>query len=166
MDFDLSEDQLAYQDAARRFAQNELAPHAARWDAEAHFPTDVIARAGELGFCGLYTPVEAAGMGLSRLDAAIIFEELAAGCTSTAAYLTIHNMATWMIANWGGAQLKQAWSEPLAMGRRLASYALTEPNAGSDAASLATRAVRDGDSYLLNGGKVFTSGAGDTTSWW
>jgi alkylation response protein AidB-like acyl-CoA dehydrogenase len=162
MDFDLNEDQLAYQDAARRFAQNELAPHAACWDAESHFPTDVIARAGELGFCGLYTPAEAAGMGLSRLDAAIVFEELAAGCTSTAAYLTIHNMATWMIATWGGQRLRAAWSEPLAMGRRLASYALTEPNAGSDAASLATRAVRDGDSYVLNGGKVFTSGAGDT----
>ena len=162
MNFELSEDQRAYQDAARRFAESELAPHAAAWDAEAHFPTDVIARAGDLGFCGLYTPAEAGGLGLSRLDAAIVFEELAAGCTSTTAYLTIHNMATWMIARWGSARLKADWAETLAMGRRLASYALTEPNAGSDAASLRTRAVRDGEGYVLNGGKVFTSGAGDT----
>ena len=162
MNFELTEDQVAYQDAARSFAQNELAPKAAEWDAEAHFPTDVIARAGDLGFCSIYTPEDAGGMGLPRLDAAIIFEELAAGCTSTAAYLTIHNMATWMIATWGTDALKAEWSEPLALGKRLASYALTEPNAGSDAASLRTRAVRDGDHYVLNGGKVFTSGAGDT----
>jgi hypothetical protein len=162
MDFQLSEDQAAYQDAARSFAQNELAPYAAQWDAEAHFPKDVIAKAGELGFCGLYTPEDAGGLGLSRLDSAIVFEELAAGCTSTGAYLTIHNMATWMIATWGTDALKGEWAEPLALGKRLASYALTEPNAGSDAASLRTRAERDGDHYVLNGGKVFTSGAGDT----
>ena len=162
MDFELSEDQAAYQDAARTFARNELAPRAAEWDAQAHFPTDVIAQAGELGFCGLYTPEAAGGLGLSRLDAAIVFEELAAGCTSTAAYLTIHNMAAWMIATWGSEALKSEWAESLALGQRLASYALTEPNAGSDAASLRTRAVRDGDSYVLNGGKAFTSGAGDT----
>jgi hypothetical protein len=162
MHFELTEDQAAYQDAARSFARNELAPHAARWDAEAHFPTDVIAKAGDLGFCGLYTPEESGGLGLSRLDSAIVFEELAAGCTSTAAYLTIHNMATWMIATWGTEALKARWAEPLALGQRLASYALTEPNAGSDAASLRTRAVREGNHYVLNGGKVFTSGAGDT----
>ena len=162
MDFELNEDQAAYQDAARTFARNELAPRAAEWDAQAHFPTDVIAQAGDLGFCGLYTPEAAGGLGLSRLDSAIVFEALAGGCTSTAAYLTIHNMATWMMATWGTETLKHEWATPLALGQRLASYALTEPNAGSDAASLRTRAVRDGDSYVLNGGKVFTSGAGDT----
>jgi len=162
MDFELSEDQQAYQEAARTFARNELAPHAAAWDEHAHFPVDVIQRAGDMGFCGLYTPEEAGGLGLSRLDSAIVFEELAAGCTSTAAYLTIHNMASWMIATWGTQALRDAWCEPLATGRRLASYALTESGSGSDAASLRTRAERDGDAYVLTGDKMFTSGAGDT----
>ncbi|SDF98150.1 hypothetical protein SAMN05216241_10418 [Limimonas halophila] len=162
MDFELSEDQQAYQESARTFARNELAPHAADWDERAHFPIDVIQRAGEMGFCGLYTPEEAGGLGLSRLDSAIIFEELAGGCTSTAAYLTIHNMASWMVATWGSAALRAAWCEPLTQGQRLASYALTEAGSGSDAASLRTRAVRDGDAYVLTGDKMFTSGAGDT----
>jgi hypothetical protein len=162
MDFELSDDQQAYQESARTFARNELAPHAAEWDERAHFPVEVIRRAGEMGFCGLYTPEEAGGLGLSRLDSAIVFEELAGGCTSTAAYLTIHNMASWMVATWGSAALRAAWCEPLTQGQRLASYALTEAGSGSDAASLRTRAVRDGDAYVLTGDKMFTSGAGDT----
>lgn len=158
MDFALTEDQSAFQEAARDFARNELAPHAARWDTECIFPTDVIAHAGELGFCGVYTPEAVGGLGLSRLDAAIIFEELAGGCTSTTAYLTIHNMATWMIATWGGEALKAQWGEALSAGQKLASYCLTEAGAGSDAASLRTSARRDGDDYVVNGGKVQLGG--------
>ncbi|MGD8710667.1 MAG: acyl-CoA dehydrogenase family protein [Ectothiorhodospiraceae bacterium] len=162
MDFSLSEEQTAFQDAARDFARNELAPNAARWDAECIFPKDVIAQAGELGFCGVYSPEAVGGLGLSRLDAAIIFEELAGGCTSTTAFITIHNMATWMVASWGTDAIKTEWGEALTSGQKLASYCLTEPGAGSDAASLRTTAKRDGDDYVLNGGKVFSSGAGDT----
>ncbi|WP_395826889.1 acyl-CoA dehydrogenase family protein [Collimonas sp.] len=162
MDFELSEEQRAFQQSARDFSRGELAPHAARWDAEAIFPTEVIGRAGELGFCGLYTPEEVGGLGLSRLDASIVFEELARGCTSTAAYLTIHNMVSWMIANWATPAVKQAWCAKLASGQKLGSYCLTEAGAGSDAAPLKTSAeLRDGD-YVINGSKAFISGAGAT----
>src|SRR6056297_364286 len=132
MDFELNEDQRAFQEAARDFAARELAPNAAHWDAEAIFPRRTLEMAGELGFCSIYTPEEWGGLGLSRLDAAIIFEALAGGCTSTAAFLTIHNMATWMVATWGGDELREAWCDGLTTGRRLASYCLTEPGAGSD----------------------------------
>ena len=162
MDFSLNEDQLAFQQTARAFARNELAPHAARWDQESIFPKEVIAKAGELGFCGLYIPESAGGLGLSRLDAAVVFEELAHGCTSTTAFLTIHNMATWMIANWGSKELVGRWCPALSAGRQLASYCLTEPGAGSDAANLSTTARQDSDSYVLNGAKAFISGAGET----
>lgn len=162
MDFGLDETQRALRQAARDFAAKTLAPGAPVWDAEAHFPIDVIRQAGELGFCGLYTSEAEGGLGLSRLDAALIFEALAAGCTSTAAYLSIHNMVTWMIAAFAAEAVRRAWSAPLASGQRLASYCLTEPGAGSDAAALATRAHRDGDTYVLSGTKVFISGAGDT----
>lgn len=162
MDFTLNEDQLAFQNTARAFAKNELAPNAARWDEEAVFPKDVIAKAGELGFCALYIPQEAGGLGLSRLDAAIVFEELAAGCTSTAAFITIHNMASWMIATWGTRVAIDRWCPTLTQGKQLASYCLTEPGAGSDAANLATRADRNGDHYIMNGAKAFISGAGAT----
>ncbi|HLQ85399.1 MAG TPA: acyl-CoA dehydrogenase family protein [Salinisphaeraceae bacterium] len=162
MDFELDETQQAMREAAREFAASAMAPHAAEWDAESIFPTDVIAQAGELGFCGLYTPEERGGLGLSRLDAAVIFEELAAGCTSTAAYISIHNMATWMVAAFGAEELTEAWCPALAAGEKLASYCLTEPGAGSDAGSLKTSARRDGDDYVLNGSKAFISGAGDT----
>lgn len=162
MDFAPTEDQIAFQDAARDFARHELAPNAARWDAECLFPKDVIALAGELGFCAVYTPKEMGGLGLSRLDATFIFEELAAGCTSTAAYMTIHNMATWMIATWGSDALKTAWGEGLSRARTLTSYCLTEPGAGSDAASLRTTARRTAQHYRLDGTKVFSSGAGAT----
>jgi alkylation response protein AidB-like acyl-CoA dehydrogenase len=162
MDFTLDEDQVAFQDSARAFARNELAPHAARWDAEAVFPKDVIAAAGKLGFCGLYVPESAGGLALSRLDAAIVFEELAAGCTSTAAFISIHNMATWMIANWGTPEAIAEWCPTLTQGAKLVSYCLTEPGAGSDAANLATSARRDGSDYVINGAKAFISGAGAT----
>ena len=162
MDFELSDEQREFQDAARAFAAGELAPHAAHWDAEAIFPVETIARAGEMGFCGLYTPQRWGGLGLSRQDAAIVFEELAGGCTSTTAYITIHNMATWMLSRWGQEALCDAWVPALAAGRKLASYCLTEPQSGSDAASLRTRAVRDGEHYVLNGTKAFISGAGQT----
>ena len=162
MDFALNDEQLAFQQAARDFSRRELAPHAARWDAEEMFPREVIAKAGELGFCGLYTPEALGGLGLPRLDSSLIFEELAAGCTSTTAFITIHNMATWMVATWGQQAVSQQWVPKLAAGERLASYCLTEPGAGSDAASLKTRAEKRGDRYLLNGAKVFISGAGAT----
>lgn len=162
MNFSLSEDQLAYQDAARAFAQGEMAPHAARWDEEKYFPREVIRAAGAMGFCGMYSPEAFGGLGLSRLDTTLILEELAAGCTSTAAFISIHNMATWMLCSWGGDSVKAEWAQALTSGDKLASYCLTEPNAGSDAGALRSTAVRDGDDYVINGGKMFISGAGST----
>ncbi|WP_243977964.1 acyl-CoA dehydrogenase family protein [Vibrio natriegens] len=162
MDFELNEDQIAFADAAKQFAEQMLAPHAAEWDEKQHFPKDVLRQAGELGFLSIYTPPEHGGLGLSRLDAAIIFEQLAMGCTATTAFMTIHNMATWMITSFAKPEVAQLFSGELITGEKLASYCLTEPNAGSDAASLTTSAVRDGDEFVLNGAKVFISGAGDT----
>ncbi len=162
MDFQLNEDQLAFQQAARDFARGEMAPHAAHWDEEKIFPRDVLSKAGELGFCGMYSPEIDGGMGLSRLDTSIILEELSSACTSTAAFISIHNMATWMICTWGQEKLKNAWAANLTSGEKLASYCLTEPNAGSDAGSLRTTAKRDGDFYVINGSKMFISGAGAT----
>jgi alkylation response protein AidB-like acyl-CoA dehydrogenase len=162
MEFDLNDEQREFQRAARAFAAGELAPNAARWDADAHFSREVIAKAGEIGFCGLYTPQRWGGLGLSRLDAAIVFEELAAGCTSTTAYITIHNMATWMVSRWGNEEICEQWVPRLASGEKLASYCLTEAHAGSDAAALRTRAVRDGEHYVIDGGKAFISGGGRT----
>ncbi|CAH9060919.1 Acyl-CoA dehydrogenase [Pseudoalteromonas holothuriae] len=162
MDFNLNEDQQAFAETAYQFAMSELAPNAALWDREHIFPKDVIKKAGELGFCGLYTPEEAGGLGLSRLDSSIIFEQLSMGCTATTAMLTIHNMATWMIASFGTDAIKSAYIDQLVMGELLASYCLTEPGSGSDAASLKTKAVKEGDEYVLNGSKMFISGAGET----
>ncbi|MCD5330008.1 acyl-CoA dehydrogenase family protein [Chromobacterium piscinae] len=162
MNFELNEDQTAFQQSARDFAERELAPHAAEWDAESLFPLDVIRKSGDMGFLGLYTPEAYGGLGLSRLDSAIVFEELAAGCTSTAAYLTIHNMVSWMIASFGSKQLAEQWVPKMVTGEALGSYCLTEPGAGSDAASLKTRAEKKGEVYVLNGGKMFISGAGST----
>ncbi|MCJ8298645.1 MAG: acyl-CoA dehydrogenase family protein, partial [Pseudomonadales bacterium] len=162
MDFELNEDQLAYSDMAKAFAENELAPNAAHWDEQQHFPVDVLKRAGEMGLCGLYTPEEGGGLGLSRLDSSIIFEQMAAGCTATTAYLTIHNMVSWMLSTFATDRCKAQWSEALSSGDKLGSYCLTEPNAGSDAASLKTNARKQGDKYIINGGKVFISGAGET----
>lgn len=162
MNFDLTDDQLAFEDTARQFAQQELAPNAAMWDKEHYFPVEAIRKAGELGFCGLYAPESAGGLGLSRLDSSIIFEQLAMGCTTTTAMLTIHNMATWMIATWGTEEVKNTWCDSLVSGNKLASYCLTEPGAGSDAASLKTKATKENGGYVLNGSKVFISGAGST----
>jgi alkylation response protein AidB-like acyl-CoA dehydrogenase len=162
MDFELSQEQRAFQQAARAFAAREFAPHAARWDAEGHFPKESIAQAGELGFCGLYADAAYGGMGLSRLDATVVFEELAAACPSTAAFVTIHNMATWMVTAFARQEVASHWGPLLTSGRGLASYCLTEPGAGSDAAALKTSARRDGDAYVLNGSKAFISGAGAT----
>lgn len=162
MNFELNDDQLAFQQLARDFAARELAPHAARWDADAHFPVEVFRQGGELGFCGLYSPPEQGGLGLTRLDSAIVFEELAAADPSTAAFFTIHNMATWMLCGWGQPDLKAEWGAALTSGAKLASYCLTEPDAGSDAANLKTSARRDGDAYVLKGSKSFISGAGST----
>ncbi|WP_372738990.1 acyl-CoA dehydrogenase family protein [Neptunomonas sp.] len=162
MDFELNEDQIAFSDMARSFAQNEMEPHAAEWDQQQIFPVDVLQKAGELGFCGLYSPEDVGGLGLGRLDSSIIFEQLAMGCTSTTAFITIHNMATWMIADFGNEETRQFWCPDLTAGQKLASYCLTEPNAGSDAASLKTTARKDADEYVLNGSKIFISGAGAT----
>jgi len=162
MDFSLTDDQKALIAAAEDFAKAELAGHAAEWDATSHFPVEVIRRAGEAGFLGLYTPEAHGGMGLSRLDASLIFERLAQGCVSTTAYLTIHNMVTWMVASWGDDALRDAWVLGMVSGEYLGSYCLTEPGAGSDAANLTTRAIRDGAHYVLSGSKMFISGAGST----
>lgn len=162
MDFELTEDQRAFADTARQFAQAELAPHAAHWDAEAIFPREAIAKAGELGFCGLYAPENAGGLQLPRLDATLVFEELAAVDPSTTAFITIHNMATWMLGTWATPEVRAQWGEPLTSGQKLASYCLTEPGAGSDAASLKTRAELVGNEYVINGAKAFISGAGAT----
>ncbi|VWX62807.1 Acryloyl-CoA reductase (NADH) [Burkholderiales bacterium 8X] len=162
MDFELSEEQHAFARTAREFANSEFAPHAARWDAEGIFPKAEIAKAGELGFCGLYAPERAGGLGLPRLDATLVFEEMAAVDPSTTAFITIHNMATWMLGTWGTDAVCARWGEELTSGRKLASYCLTEPGAGSDAAALKTRAELQGSDYLINGGKAFISGAGST----
>ena len=162
MNFDLTEEQQMFADTAKQFSDSELLPNAAKWDQEHIFPKDIIAQAGELGFCALYTPEEVGGLNLSRLDASIIFEQLAMGCTTTTAMMTIHNMAIWMISTWGTSSIKDAWCPSLVTGEKIASYCLTEPGSGSDAASLSTSAKKDGDHYLVNGSKVFISGAGST----
>jgi len=162
MNFDLTEDQQMFADLAKQYSDSELLPNAAKWDLEHIFPKNVITKAGELGFCGLYAPESAGGLGLSRLDSSIIFEQLSMGCTTTTAMMTIHNMATWMIATWGTESIKDNWCPTLVTGEKLASYCLTEPGSGSDAASLSTTAKKDGDHYLVNGSKVFISGAGET----
>ncbi|WP_271270787.1 acyl-CoA dehydrogenase family protein [Aliamphritea hakodatensis] len=162
MDFELNEDQLAFSDMASTFAENELQPHAGEWDQQQIFPVDVLRAAGELGFCGLYSHEDVGGLGLSRLDASIIFEQLAMGCTSTTAYLTIHNMVAWMISEFGNEDTRQQWCPDLTSGQKLGSYCLTEPNAGSDAAHLKTTARQEGSDYILNGSKIFISGAGSS----
>lgn len=162
MDFELSDEQRLFTDSARAFAARELTPHAADWDREHHFPIEVIRRAAEQGYLALYLREEDGGLGLSRLSSSLIFEQLAAGCVATTAYLTIHNMATWMLASFADQALKDAWLPGLINGQSLASYCLTEPDAGSDAANLRTRARRDGGDYVIDGSKCFISGAGST----
>jgi hypothetical protein len=160
MDFELGEEQRAIRDMARQFAADELAPHAAAWDAESRFPIPTLRRAAELGMAGIYVREASGGSGLGRLEAALIFEELAAGCTSTAAYLSIHNMVAWMIDRFGDDAQRGRWLPDMLTMARLGSYCLTEPGAGSDAASLRATARRDGDDYVLDGSKAFISGGG------
>jgi len=160
MDFGLTEEQRAFETLARTFARDQLMPYARRWDEEEIFPVETLQAAAALGFGGIYVREDAGGSALSRLDAAIIFEELAQGCTSTAAYLSIHNMAAWMIDAFGNQAQRSRFLPKLTRMEHFASYCLTEPGAGSDAASLATRAERDGGHYVLNGTKAFISGAG------
>ncbi|MGD8810376.1 MAG: acyl-CoA dehydrogenase family protein [Gammaproteobacteria bacterium] len=157
---ELTEDQIAFQEVARNFARNRMLPHAGEWDEKKIFPEDVLREAAGLGFAGIYIDEAAGGSGLTRLDAAIIFEELAAACPSTAAYISIHNMATWMIARFGNDEQRERLVPKLLTMEHFASYCLTEPGAGSDAASLRTKAERDGDHYVLNGTKAFISGGG------
>jgi alkylation response protein AidB-like acyl-CoA dehydrogenase len=160
MDSILTEEQRAFRDTAREFAARALAPHAARWDEERIFPVEALRAAAALGFGGIYVREDVGGAGLSRLDAALIFEELAAACPSTAAYISIHNMAAWMIDRFGGETQRKRFCLRLAAMEHFASYCLTEPGAGSDAASLSTRAEKKGDRYILNGAKAFISGGG------
>jgi alkylation response protein AidB-like acyl-CoA dehydrogenase len=158
--FSLGEDQIALRDMARAFADDVFAPSALAWDEARHFPVAEMRKAAELGMGGVYISEDVGGSGLSRLDAALIFEALATGCPTVAAYMSIHNMAAWMIDAYGSDAQRKTWLPRLCSMELLASYCLTEPGAGSDAAALTTRAQRDGDDYLLNGQKQFISGAG------
>lgn len=160
MDFQLSEEQTLIQDMARQFSDNELAPHAQKWDEEKTLDRSVFQKAADLGFMGIYTGEEHGGTALSRLDSVIAFEQLARGDISHTAMITIHNMATWMIDTYGRDDLRARFVPKLTSSEYISSYCLTEPGAGSDAGSLSTKAVRDGDDYVLNGTKTFISGAG------
>lgn len=160
--FELNEDQGVIQQMASDFATAEVAPHALDWDREKHFPVDVLRKAGRLGMGGIYVREDVGGSALQRLDAVLIFEALAEACPAFSAFLSIHNMATWMIDTFGTENQRQHFVPKLAATEWLASYCLTEPGSGSDAAALRTRAVRDGDHYILNGSKQFISGAGAT----
>jgi alkylation response protein AidB-like acyl-CoA dehydrogenase len=160
MNFELTEDQRAVEEMARKFATERLAPNAAEWDAKEIFPVDALREAASLGLAGIYVKEDVGGSALTRLDAAIVFEELSAGCTSTAAFLSIHNMASWMIDRFGNDQQRKRFLPQLTTMEKIASYCLTEPGAGSDAANLKTRAAKDGDHYVLNGSKAFISGGG------
>ena len=158
--FALSPDHVAIRDMARDFAAEKLAPHAVEWDEKKHFPVAEMREAAALGMGGVYIGEDVGGSGLSRLDAALIFEALATGCPTVSAYISIHNMAAWMIDRFGSQAQRERWLPKLVTMENLASYCLTEPGAGSDAAALKTRASRDGDHYVLDGQKQFISGAG------
>ncbi len=159
--YDLTEDQLAIQDMAQKFTADAITPFAAKWDEEHHFPRDVIKSAADLGFGGIYVSENSGGIGLGRLESAIIMEAMAYGCPSTSAFISIHNMATWMIDCYGDQALKDKYLPGLIAMEQIASYCLTEAGAGSDAASLKTKAVKDGDDYLITGSKQFISGGGE-----
>ena len=160
MDFNLTDDQRAIEDAARAFAAAELAPHSARWDEEKIFPVEVMRQAAALGFGGLYVAEDVGGSALGRLDASIVFEQLSYGDVATAAFISIHNMASWMIDRFGSDDLRRKYLPRLTTMELIASYCLTEPGSGSDAAALGATAKLDGDHYVLNGSKAFISGAG------
>ena len=158
--FELPEDTIALRDTALDFARERIQPHAQRWDEERHLPLDVLREAAALGMAGLYVREESGGAGLTRLDAACVFEALAQGCPTISAFLSIHNMVAWMIDRYGNDTQRAEWLPPLLTMEKIASYCLTEPGSGSDAAALATRAARDNEGYVLNGTKQFISGAG------
>jgi len=159
--FDLTEDQRAIQEMAQRFTADAITPRAAEWDERHHFPRDVVKAAAELGFGAIYVSEESGGIGLGRLEAALIMEAMAYGCPSTSAFISIHNMASWMIDTFGSAELKGRYLPDMVTCDRLGSYCLTEPGSGSDAAALKTKAVRDGDHYVVSGSKAFISGGGE-----
>ena len=160
MDFDLTEEQRAIKETARAFARGAMMPFARQWDEDEVFPIETLREAAALGLGGIYVAADVGGSALSRLDAVLIFEELAQGCPSTAAYLSIHNMVAWMIDAYGSKELRRRFLPDLCSMAKLASYCLTEPDSGSDAASLKTRAQRGGDHYVLDGTKAFISGGG------
>jgi alkylation response protein AidB-like acyl-CoA dehydrogenase len=162
MQFALDEEQTAIRDMAREFAAEKIAPFALKWDEDKHFPKEVMREAALLGMGGIYIRDDVGGSALTRFDAALIFEALATGCPTTSAFISIHNMASWMIDSYGNETQRRKWLPRLCTMELLASYCLTEPGSGSDAAALRTRAVVDGDHYVLNGQKQFISGAGDT----
>lgn len=159
--FELTDEQRAIQDAARRFTADAITPHAAGWDEEHIFPREAVTAAAALGFGGIYVSEAGGGIGLGRLEAALVMEAMAYGCPSTSAFISIHNMAAWMIDRFGGETVKARYLRPMIAGEWLGSYCLTEPGSGSDAAALRTRAVRDGDHYVVTGSKQFISGGGE-----
>src|SRR6478672_9692158 len=159
--FDLTDDQLQIQEMARKFTGDAIAPFAAEWDEKHIFPRDTIREAAELGFGAIYVSEESGGIGLGRLEAALIMEAMAYGCPSTSAFISIHNMASWMIDRFGSQTVKDKYLPSLVTMDRLASYCLTEPGSGSDASALKTKAVRDGDDWIVTGSKQFISGAGE-----
>lgn len=161
--FELNEDQQSLVAMVRDFANGALAPNAAKWDETKHFPVDALREAGALGMGGIYAQEQFGGSGLTRSDAVLIFEELAKADPTIAAYISIHNMVVWMIDSFGNDEQRAQWVPQLASMEALGSYCLTEPGAGSDAAALSTKAVRDGDDYVLNGVKQFISGAGSSS---
>jgi alkylation response protein AidB-like acyl-CoA dehydrogenase len=160
MQFDLTDDQRAIQDMARRFTADEITPQAARWDEHHIFPVETIRKAAALGFGAIYVSESSGGIGLGRVEAALVMEAMAEGCPSTSAFISIHNMAAWMIDRFGAGPVREAFLPSLVSMERIASYCLTEPGSGSDAAALKTSAVRDGDHYVVTGSKAFISGGG------
>ncbi len=159
--YDLTDEQRQIQEMAQQFTADALTPHAAEWDEKHIFPRDTIRQAAELGFGSIYVSEESDGIGLGRLEAALIMEAMAYGCPSTSAFISIHNMAAWMIDRFGAAAVKEKYLPSLVTMERMGSYCLTEPGAGSDAAALKTRAVKDGDDYVISGSKAFISGGGE-----
>jgi alkylation response protein AidB-like acyl-CoA dehydrogenase len=158
--FELTDDQLQIQEMARKFTADAITPFAAEWDEKHVFPKDTIREAAELGFGAIYVSEESGGIGLGRLEAALIMEAMAYGCPSTSAFISIHNMASWMIDRFGSDEVKQKYLPSLITMETMSSYCLTEPSSGSDAAALKTKAVLDGDHYVVSGSKAFTSGGG------
>src|SRR4029077_6619997 len=161
MQFDLTDDQRQIQDMAVKFTADAIAPFAAEWDEKYIFPRDTIREAAELGFGAIYVSEESGGIGLGRLEAALIMEAMAYGCPSTSAFISIHNMASWMIDRFGADEVKQKYLPSMISMEKIGSYCLTEPSSGSDAAALKTKAAKEGDDYAVSGSKAFISGGGE-----